>query len=102
MQTIPNIDEDLFEAILDTTTQLKQFELAPDRIVCGDSGIYLVFQDVCVALGDKVTLEKMAQIPPILSKLQGQTGTLRLEHYEDESNTITFDSGELPEEVQEK
>ena len=100
--TIPNIDEDLFEAILDTTTQLKQFELAPDRIVCGDSGIYLVFQDVCVALGDKVTLEKMAQIPPILSKLQGQTGTLRLEHYEDESNTITFDSGELPEEVQEK
>ena len=37
LHSFSKIDEDLFEAILDTTTQLKQFELAPDRIVCGDS-----------------------------------------------------------------
>lgn len=91
-------NEDMFEAILDTTKQLKQFELVPDRIFCGDGSIYLYFQNVCVSLGDTVTVEKMAQISPILEKLEGQTGTLHLEHYEDESNTITFDSGELPPE----
>jgi cell division protein FtsQ len=41
-------------------------------------------------LGTNITTEKMAQITPILAKLEGKSGTLHLEHYTSDSNTITF------------
>lgn len=90
-------DEELFRDILDVTREVKEFELSPDSIVCSGSDIELYFGEVCVELGDDITSEKIAQISPILEKLDGQTGTLHLEHFEEEGDAVTFDPGELPE-----
>lgn len=91
-------DKKLFESILEVTSLVKKFELTPDRIVCADDGIHLYFGQVCVSLGTKITTEKIAQIPPILEKIAGRSGTLHLERYEKEGDTITFRLGELPKE----
>lgn len=86
-----NVDgEKLFQAILDVAKEVKNYQLTPDRIVCTDGEIVLWFGQVRVMLGTDINTEKMAQISPILAKLEGKSGTLHLEHYEDGTNTITF------------
>lgn len=80
----------LLKAILNVAVEVKNYNLTPDRIVCADGGIEMYFGDICVKLGSDVTTEKMAQISPIIAKLTGKSGVLHLEHYEDDSNVITF------------
>lgn len=82
--------EKMLKAIISVAQQVKNYELAPDRILYTDSGIELYFGEVCVMLGTDVTAEKIAQITPILEKLGGQAGTLHLEHYGTGASTITF------------
>lgn len=82
--------EKLFQAILDVAQEVDNYELAPDRIVCADGGIDLYFGDIRVMLGSEITTEKMAQIAPVLAKLEGQKGVLHLEHFGSETDTITF------------
>lgn len=93
-------DGKIFDQILELTTQLDAFSLVPDRIRCLDGEIYLYFQGICIDLGKKITVDKMAQIQPVLEKLAGQTGTVHLEHYQDANNSVTFKVGELPPEEQ--
>lgn len=62
-----------------------------------DDGINLYFGDICVQLGTDITTEKMAQISPIIAKLEGKSGVLHLEHYENDSNVITFSEEEADE-----
>lgn len=80
----------LLKAILNVAVEVKNYNLTPDRITCADNEIEMYFGDICVKLGDEVTTEKMAQISPILAKLTGKSGVLHLEHYENDSNVITF------------
>ena len=39
----------------------------------------------------------MAQISPIIAKLEGKSGVLHLEYYENDSNVITFSEKEADE-----
>ena len=97
-QKLKSKDKNLFESILKVTQEVKKFGLAPDRIVCTDSGIDLYFGDIRAALGTRITSEKVGQLSPILEKISGKAGTLHLEHYQDESDTISFMEGEVPDE----
>ena len=76
---------------------MKNYNLTPDRIVYEDDGINLYFGDICVQLGTDITTEKMAQISPIIAKLEGKSGVLHLEYYENDSNVITFSEKEADE-----
>lgn len=96
-QPIKVKSEELLEAILNVAQEVGNYELTPDRIVCTDEGIDLYFGNVRVMLGTDINAEKMAQISPILAKLEGRTGTLHLENFESDSATITF-SAEQPAE----
>lgn len=89
--------ERLFKELDALTSDMGNFELSPDKIVCDGNQMYVYFGDVCVAVGSSVTTEKISQIPPILEKLGGQKGTLHLEYFENESSVITFDKEELPQ-----
>lgn len=91
-------DEKLLEAVLNVAQEVKNYNLAPDRIVCMESGIELYFGSIRVVLGMDVTTEKMAQITPILAKLEGRAGTLNLRRFQDESNVIPF-IADLPEDT---
>ena len=87
----------LLQAILNVAVEVKNYNLKPDRIVYEDDGINLYFGDICVQLGTDITTEKMAQISPIIAKLEGKSGVLHLEHYENDSNVITFSEEEADE-----
>lgn len=91
-------DTKLFEAALKLVVELKNYELTPDRIVSKNGQLYLRFDKLHVALGTIVTADKTAQIKPIIEKLEGQSGTVHLEYYENESSTVTFKPGEYPTE----
>lgn len=88
----------IFEEILETSQELKKHNLETEKIVCKNDRIYLYIGQVCVSLGNNVTSEKIAQISPIIEKLEGKAGTLHLENYSPERATITFDKEEIPEE----
>lgn len=81
----------IFEKILKASQELKKQKLASDKIVCKKERIFLYIGNVCVSLGTHVTSEKIAQLPPILEKLEGKSGTLHLENYSEDQETIPFD-----------
>ena len=90
-------DSKIFEEILETSQEAVKQKISADRIVCRGDEIYLDIGKIYVNLGNQVSSDQIAQIPPILEKLGGQEGTLHLENYSESSDTITFDIGEIPE-----
>lgn len=81
----------IFNQILETTQEVKKYELSPDKLVYEKNSIMLYFGDICVSLGSSVTSDQMAQIEPILAKLTDQSGTLHLENYSTAAKVITFE-----------
>lgn len=90
-------DSKIFEEILEASQEVAKYELNVDRIVCREDQIYLYIGKVYVNLGNQVSSDQVAQIPPILERLGDQEGTLHLENYSEMSGTITFDIGEIPQ-----
>lgn len=93
-QQMKSEDATIFEGILDTSQELKKYELMPEKVLCKDGNIYLYIENVCINLGNIVTAEKIAQITPIMEKLGRQKGTLHMEHYSDNRETITFEKND--------
>ncbi len=87
----------IFGEILETSQELKKYNMTAEKIVCKNNKIYVYIGQLCVSLGDNVTAEKIAQISPIIEKLEGKTGTLHLENYGEGRKTITFKLDEFPE-----
>lgn len=100
-KTLKIKDEKLLKAILNVAQEVKNYNLQPDRIVCAEDGIELYFGSVRVVLGMDVTTEKMAQITPILEKLEGRAGSLNLRNFKDETNVIAF-TADPPEDTGEE
>ncbi len=72
----------------------EKCDLAPDKIVCSGSDLYLFFGNKCVNVGHTNLEERIMQISPILEKLKGvsdQGGTLYLENFNTDNITITFE-----------
>lgn len=90
-QPLKSDSSGIFEEILKASQELKKQNLASDKIVCKNERLFLYIGNVCVSLGTHVTSEKIAQIPPILEKLGGKSGTLHLENYSEDQQTIPFD-----------
>lgn len=90
-QKMESGDPGIFEEILETTRELKKYEITPKKLVCKDGGIYLYVNNVRVSLGNTVSAEKIAQIPPIMEKLGRKKGTLHMENYSENRETITFE-----------
>lgn len=97
-ETIESKNKHIFEEILETSREAGKYKIAPDKIVCREDKIYLYKGKVCVSLGNSVSSEQMAQIPPILEKLGEKEGTLHLENFREGNTTITFNEEEIQEE----
>ena len=70
--------------------EIKKNNLEPDRIVWEDNSMELYFENVCVRLGRSRFDEKVVQLSPILEKLEGKTGVLDMEYYNEASSNISF------------
>lgn len=88
----------IFGEILEASQELKKYDLETEKIACEEDRIFLYIGQIRISLGNNVTPEKIAQITPIIEKLEGKTGTLHMENYSEGRETITFDIEEIPEE----
>lgn len=93
-EMLPVEDDTVFEKIVEVSRYLQEYELAPDRIVCSDGGIQIYFGTVEVMLGTGNYELRLAQVSPVLQKLQENypdtAGTLHLENYDESSSSIRF------------
>ena len=90
-------DSSVFEYIVRIQEILGRSGVSPDRIVCDGENLTLYFGNICAELGSGDPQEKAAQLPAILEKLEGQSGTLHLEHYGELTETIRFEKSETTE-----
>ncbi|MEE1314495.1 MAG: cell division protein FtsQ/DivIB [Faecalimonas sp.] len=84
-------NEKVFSYVLEISEEMKKNALQPDRLVWENDSMNLYFDEVRVQLGKLNFGEKLLQLPPILEKLEGQKGTLHLEHYNEMSDKISFE-----------
>ena len=83
-------DEKVFGRILEATQVLKKCDLVPDRIICDGKNITLYFKGICAELGSSELKNKILQLSEILEKLEGQEGTLQMQHFTANSKYISF------------
>lgn len=93
-QPIPVEDDGIFGRIVDLSRNLKKYGLTPDRVSCADGDIKIYFGIVEVLLGTGDYEVKLQQVEPILEKLAElypeTAGTLHLENYKSDSDSIRF------------
>lgn len=82
-------NEKVFTYIVNLTKEIEKKELQPNRIIWTEDSMDLYFGDICVKLGKNNYEVKLAEIPPILEKLEGKKGVLHMEYYE-KGSTISF------------
>lgn len=87
-------DKAVFRYIVQISDMLGKAGLTPDRIVCDGEEITLYFGKIRTMLGSGEPEEKIAQLPAILPKLEGQEGTLHLEYFGRITDTIHFEKKE--------
>ncbi|MFV0363274.1 MAG: cell division protein FtsQ/DivIB [Suipraeoptans sp.] len=91
-------EKNIFDEIIKTTEEVEKNNINTEKIIYRDGSIYLNQGNIYISLGTSITSEQIAQIPPILEKLVGQEGTLHLENYSANTESISFRKGEFPSE----
>lgn len=92
-EALPVENVDIFNTILNLTKLLNKYELVADKIHFHPGNeITIYFADVKVALGkDQAVLEdKIMLLPKFLKELEGKSGTLQMEKYEEVNGRYTF------------
>ena len=93
-EQLPVEDKEIFSVVLEVTKEVQNCKLTPDRILFENEDVTLEFGNITVLLGQNNMDEKIAQISPILEKLQEKfpdtAGTLHLEQYSSVNRTISF------------
>ena len=92
-EKLPVENDEVFNEILNLTMLINKYELVTDKIFFHSSGdVTLYFQDVKVALGnepDKLE-DKIMLLPNFLTQLEGKSGTLQMENYDEDKGKFTF------------
>jgi len=87
-------NQKVFSYIVTVTEEMEETGLGPDRLVWEDDSMNLYFEQVCVKLGKSNFGEKILELPPILTELEGKRGTLHLEHYTEDTTSISFEKSD--------
>ena len=92
-EQLPVEDPQEYSRIMDLTKLLNKYSLAADKIYLHSSGdITIYFGQIKVSMGsDNSHIEdKLQLLPDFLEKLQGKSGTLQMENYEEGKGKFTF------------
>lgn len=92
-QKIPVENDEVFAKIMNLHNLLEEFELKADKIYFRpDMEIILFFGEVRVLLGDGSHLqEKIMVLPGFLERLTDEKGSLRMEMYSQEGDSVVFE-----------
>lgn len=92
-ELLPVENTEVFNSILNLTKLLNKYELVADKIYFHTMGeVTVYFGDVKVALGEDQTLleDKIMLLPNFLAELNGKSGTLQMENYDEVNGKFTF------------
>ena len=92
-EQLPVENPEVFAGIMDMTKLLNKYQLTADKIYFHSSGeITIYFGQIKVAMGsDHSHLEdKLQLLPGFLEQLEGKSGTLQMENYEEGKGKFTF------------
>lgn len=92
-EALPVEDETVFGEILNITQLLSAYEIHASKLYFDKSGhVTLYFDEARVSLGQARELEeKLMLLKNILPSLEGKKGVLRLENYDENTKTVTFE-----------
>ena len=92
-EQLPLEDPLVLRQLLSLTQTLKKYNLPPEEIRFDHSqGAILTYQNVRVIVGTEVNLtQKIVRLSYILPQLEGLSGTLHLENWNEENTDIIFD-----------
>ncbi len=96
-ERLPVENPEIFDSVMDITKLLDKYDLKADKIFFHSSEeITIYFGNVKVALGnDRAELEnKVMRLPELLSMVDGETGTFRMETLTEDRTGVTFQKGE--------
>lgn len=93
LKPLPVEDNEVFAEILDLTQLLSKYNLQADQMYFDSVyNVYLYFDNIEVAMGSKKNIdEKVIQLPYILPSLEGKKGTLHLEDYDENTDSVRFE-----------
>ncbi len=91
-EKLPVQDPSVFSKILNVTQLLAKYELSADKIFFGtQKDVTLYFGQARVYLGkDEKMDEKIMQLVPILPHLEGKSGVLNMENFDENTENIPF------------
>ncbi|MGL5259692.1 MAG: cell division protein FtsQ/DivIB [Lachnospiraceae bacterium] len=92
-EKLPIENNAIFDAILSMSQLLTKNELVVDKIVFDTNNkITLVFDEIRINLGELDNIDdKLDKVKNILPELEGKSGVLRMDKYEENSKNITFE-----------
>jgi cell division protein FtsQ len=93
-EPLPVDDTAIFAAVLGVRHLLEQYGVVADRISYNDRGeVTLHFGNIRVALGSEGFIdEKIMELPNILPSLEGKSGVLRMETYDEYALETIFEA----------
>lgn len=92
-EMLPVKDEEVFRSILDLTKVLQKYSLTPDQIYFNSlEEITIYFGNTKVALGNEAAHleDKLMLLPDLLTRLEGRSGILQMQTYDEDSGKYTF------------
>lgn len=95
-EKLPVEDDGIFNSILVLTNLLQKYSLTPDKIYFNRGGeITLYFEDTKIALGNEPSAleDKLMLLPGFLPELEGKSGILQMQAYDEDSGKYTFKPG---------
>lgn len=93
-EKLPAKDETIFARTLSISQLMEKYGIAADKVYFNENGeIMLYFGTIKVALGNDYHIdEKVMELQNILPKLEGLSGTLRMENFDEFTNETIFES----------
>ena len=91
-EQLPAKDMSLFKSVLNITQLMTKYGVEAQKMYFKDSGeIVLYKDDIVINLGQEENLDiKIMNLPPMLEKLEGRSGTLKMENYDETTKKVTF------------
>ena len=92
-EPLPVEKPEIFDEILNISQQLSKYSLSADKIYFdSDYQVTLIFGDAKVAIGDSQDIdEKIMTLQYLLPSLAGQSGTLDMREYSEDTTSYSFE-----------
>lgn len=92
-EALPVENVDLFKKVLNITKLMTKYKVNAERLYFKDNGeTILYYKDIIIRLGNDENLDlKIMNLPSLLENLEGMSGILRMDKYDENTKKVTFE-----------